>query len=174
MSHIEFNFYPWNCAPDLTNSNLNASTTTEKCFTDLELIVQQRSNSIARTGIKEAVVFKAAGPKWAKSSWQMLCSSASVEPPFSAKFCLGWVSTCYVKIYFSFRGVPGIFLTEEYCCTWCYNDLSCLRPDFSLTGGWSTAAQLHSPFWCYSFLLILSNFPHVKLCKICNQCVIPS
>lgn len=60
MSHIEFNFYPWNCAPDLTNSNLNASTTTEKCFTDLELIVQQRSNSIARTGIKEVVVFKAA------------------------------------------------------------------------------------------------------------------
>lgn len=60
MSHIEFNFYPWSCAPDLTNSNLNAFTTTENCFTDLELIVQQRSNSIARTGIKEVEVFKAA------------------------------------------------------------------------------------------------------------------
>lgn len=60
MSHIEFNFYPWNRAPYLTNSNFNASTTTEKCFTDLKLIVQQRSDSIARTEIKEAAVFKAA------------------------------------------------------------------------------------------------------------------
>ena len=40
MSHVKFNFYPWNCASDLINSNLNASTTTEKCFADLELIVQ--------------------------------------------------------------------------------------------------------------------------------------
>jgi len=53
MSQIEFNFYPWNCAPDFKNSSLNDSITSEKCFTDLKLIVQQRCNSIARTGIKE-------------------------------------------------------------------------------------------------------------------------
>lgn len=120
MSHAEFNFYPWNCAPDLTNSNLNASTATEKCFTDLELVVQQRSSSIAGAGIKAAVVFKAASPRWAKSSWQTFCSSASVEPPFLWSFAQDGFWHVASNVYFSSRGIPGLSLSEEYCCTWCW------------------------------------------------------
>lgn len=164
MSHVEFNFYPWNCAPDLTNSNLNASTTTEKCFTDLELIVQQRSNRIARTGIKENDFWFSKQP--AQSELNPAGKRFAVQQVLNPLFLWSFVQDGFwhaaSRVYFSFRGVSGLSLTEEHCCTWCCSDLSWLRSDFSLAGGrgwalilsnthpsgvtaflWSWAATLH-------------------------------
>lgn len=105
--------------PDLTNSSLNASTTTEKCFIDLKLIVQQRPNSIARTRIKQLMFSEQQTSLMCTiSSWLTVCNPASARTPFFVGFCSGWVSPCCIKMYSVFREMSGLSSTTEHCCTW--------------------------------------------------------